>query len=159
MAKFRKGQRCYPLSRDHSLEEAPHSSKTGLEKVRTEDRQEIITSSVDSKIPPTPHAVDKTRDACPPLAPPESDISQCLLRLHSPPHFPFMTGGRYSHPSRQPVIGVLSTELPLPPVFWPIIQQHSSTMGAHTSPVTKNCSLSLQTACPSKAGPHPHLGL
>lgn len=163
-AKFRKGQRCSPLSRDHSLEEAPHSSKTGLEEVRTEDKQEIATSHIDSKIPPPPcppptsHG-DKTRDVCPPLAPSDSDISRCPLRLHSPPRFPFVTGELYSHPPHQPVIGVLSTELALPPVFWPIIQQHSSAMGVHTSPVTKNCSLSLQTACSSKAGPHPHLGL
>lgn len=164
-AKFRKGQRCSLLSRDHSLEEAPHSSKAGPEEVRTEDKQDITASHIDSKIPlpccppPRPPHVDKTRDVCPPLAPVDSDVSRCPLQLHSPPHFPFMTGERYSHPPHQPVVGVLSTELPLPPVFWPIIQQHNSTMGVHLSPVTKNCSLSLQTACSSKAVPHPHLGL
>ncbi|XP_051233426.1 diencephalon/mesencephalon homeobox protein 1-B [Dicentrarchus labrax] len=163
-AKFRKGQRCSPLSRDHGLEEAPHCSKVGQEEVRTKDKEDITTSHTDSNIPPhhcppppPPPHVDKTRDVCPPLAPSDSDVSRCALRLHSPPLFPFMTGERYSHPPHQPVVGVLSTELALPPVFWPIIQQHSSALGVHPSSVTKNCSLSLQTA--SKALSHPHLGL
>lgn len=165
-AKFRKGQRCSPPSRDHSVEEAPHRGKVGHEEVRTEDKQDITTSHIDSNIPPRrcpppppPPHVDKTRDVCPPLAPSDSDISRCPLRLHSPPLFPFMTGECYSHPPRQPVVGALSTELALPPVFWPIIQQHSSALGLPPSSVTKNCSLSLQTACSSKAVPHPHLGL
>ncbi|XP_039984452.1 diencephalon/mesencephalon homeobox protein 1 [Xiphias gladius] len=161
-AKFRKGQKCSPLSRDNSVEETRHRRKVGQEEVRTEDEQDILTSCTDSSIPPRPPPpphVDKSRDVCPPLAPSDSDISRCPLRLHSPPLFPFMTGERYSHPPHQPVVGVLSTELALPPVFWPIIQQHSSALGAPPSPVAKNCSLSLQTAGSSKAVPHPHLGL
>ncbi|XP_059197672.1 distal-less-like protein DLX-3 [Centropristis striata] len=161
-AKFRKGQRCSPFSRDHSLEEAPHRSAAGQEDVRTEDKQDM-TSHSDSHVPPPHHCppphVDKTRDVCPPLTPADSDISRCALHLHSPPLFPFMTGERYSHPPHQPLVGMLSTELALPPVFWPIIQQHSSALGVHPSSVTKNCSLSLQTACSSKVVPHPHLGL
>ncbi|XP_033478482.1 uncharacterized protein dmbx2 [Epinephelus lanceolatus] len=171
-AKFRKGQRCSPLSRDQSLEEAPHHSTVGQEEVRTEDKQDITTSHTDRNLPP-PHCcppppppppslpphVDKTRDICTPLAPSDSDVTRCPLRLHSPPLFPFMTGERYSHPPHQPLVGVLSTDLALPPLFWPIIQQHSSALGVHPSSVTKNCSLSLQTACSSKAVPRPHLGL
>lgn len=157
-AKFRKGQRCSPLSRDHSLEEAPHRSSVGQEEVRTEDKQDAITSHIDRNVPPVP-AVDKSRDVCPPLTSADSDVSRCLLQLHSPPIFPFMTGERYSHPPHQPDVGALSTELTLPPVFWPIIQQHNSTLGIPPSSVTKNCSLYLQTACSSKAVPHPHLGL
>ncbi|XP_070816126.1 diencephalon/mesencephalon homeobox protein 1-B [Chaetodon trifascialis] len=160
-AKFRKGQRCSPLSRDHSLEEAPHRSKAGQEEVRPEDKPDITASHTDSDIPPPrrppPPHVHKMRDARPPLAPSDSDVSQCPLRLHSPPLFPFMTGERYSHPPHQPVVGVLSTELALPPLFWPIIQQHGSAQGVHPSSVTKNCSLSLQTAYPNKTVPH--LGL
>ncbi|XP_070688336.1 diencephalon/mesencephalon homeobox protein 1-B [Pempheris klunzingeri] len=156
-AKFRKGQRCSPLSRDHNLEEAPHHSKVGQEEVRTEDKQEVTTSHTDSTVPR--HHVDKTGDVCPPLASSDSDISWCHLRLHSPPLFPFVQGERYSYPPHQPVVGVLSSELALPPVFWPIIQQHSSGLGVPPSSVTKNCSLSLQTACSGKAVPHPHLGL
>ncbi|XP_070765055.1 diencephalon/mesencephalon homeobox protein 1 [Enoplosus armatus] len=166
-AKFRKGQRCSPLPRDHSLEEAPHRSKVGQEEVRAEDKQDIATSHIDSNIhphrcpppPPPPLHMDKTRDVCPPLAHSDFDVSRCPLRLHSPPLFPFMTGERYSHPPHQPLVGVLSTELALPPVFWPIIQQHRSALGVPPLPVTKNCSLSLQTACSNKAVPHPHLGL
>ncbi|XP_040896346.1 diencephalon/mesencephalon homeobox protein 1-B [Toxotes jaculatrix] len=158
-AKFRKGQKCSPLIRDNSLEETPHRWKVGQEEVRPENKHSVIISCTDSDIPPPP-PVDKSRDVCPPLAPSaDSDISRGPLRLQSPPLFPFMTGERYSHPPHQPVVGVLSTELTLPPVFWPIIQQHSSALGVPPSSVTKNCSLSLQTACSSKAVPHPHLGL
>ncbi|XP_037626114.1 diencephalon/mesencephalon homeobox protein 1-B [Sebastes umbrosus] len=151
-AKFRKGQRCSPVSRDSSLEEPPHRSKVGQE----EDKQDIdINIPPLHRCPPPPPHVDKTRDVCPPpLAPSDSDVSRCPLRLHSPPLYPF------SHTPHQSVVGVLSAELALPPVFWPIIQQHgSSALGLHPSSLTKNCSLSLQTACSSKAGPHPHLGL
>ncbi len=161
-AKFRKGQRCSPLSRDHSLEEAPHCSK---EEVGTEDQQDVTASHIDSNTPlqhcppPPPPHVDKIRDVCPPSTPSDSGVSRCPLQLHSPPLFPFMTGERYSQPPHQPLVGVLSTELALPPVFWPVIQQHNSGVGVHSSSVTKNFSLSLQTACSSKAVPHPHLGL
>ncbi|XP_044055116.1 diencephalon/mesencephalon homeobox protein 1 [Siniperca chuatsi] len=163
-AKFRKCQRCSPLSRDHSLEEAPHHSKVGQEEVRTEDKQDFTTPHIDSNIPPRrcsppPPHVDKTRDVCPPLAPSDSDVSRCPLRLHSPPLFPFMTREHYGHPPPQPVVGVLSSELTLPPVFWPIIRQHNSALGVPPSSLSKTCSLSLQTACSSKAVPHPHLGL
>lgn len=165
-AKFRKGQRCSPLSRDHSLEETPHHSKEGQEDVRTEDKQDTAASHMDSNIPPCrcppphpPPRVEKSQDVCPPPVPSDSDVSRCSLRLHSPPLFPFMTGECYSHPPHQPVVGVLSAELALPPVFWPIIQQQSSALGAHPPPIAKNCSLSLQTAFSGKALPHPHLGL
>ncbi|XP_026178684.1 diencephalon/mesencephalon homeobox protein 1-B [Mastacembelus armatus] len=155
-AKFRKGQRCSPLSRDHSLEEAPHHSKAGQEEVRSEDKQNPITSRIDRHVPPP--AVDKSRDVCTTLTPADSDMSHYPIRLHSPPLFPFVTGDCYSHPSHQPVRGALSTKLAFPPVFWPIIQHHSSTLGVPPSSVTKNCSLSLQT-CSSKAVSLPHLGL
>lgn len=154
-AKFRKGQRCSPLSRDQSLEEAPHSSKVGLEDFRPDSKQEVKVT--DSKVPP-PQA-DPIREVCPPLAVVDSDVSRCPLRLHSPPRFSFLPGDRYGHAPRQPVIGVLSAELALPPLFWPIIQHQSSAVGLHPSAVSKNCSLSLQTACTGKAVPHPHLGL
>ncbi|XP_008282997.1 diencephalon/mesencephalon homeobox protein 1-B [Stegastes partitus] len=153
-AKFRKGQRCSPLSKDHSLEEAPYHRKTGQEEARTVDKQDVVTSRADGSIPPLPLPppphVTKSRDS-------DFDASRCPLRLHSPPLFPFMAGERY--PPRQPLVGVLSTELALPPVFWPIIQQHSSALGVPPSSVTKNCSLSIQTACSGKAVRHPHLGL
>uniref|UniRef100_A0A665WRI3 Zgc:101100 n=1 Tax=Echeneis naucrates TaxID=173247 RepID=A0A665WRI3_ECHNA len=94
-------------------------------------------------------------DACPLLAPSDSCISQCSVRLHSPPRYPVMAGERYVH---QPVVGVLSTELTLPQLFWPLQQQHTALRSPPSS-VTKNCSFSLQTACSSKAVPHPHIGL
>ncbi|KAM9848867.1 diencephalon/mesencephalon homeobox protein 1-B [Aulostomus maculatus] len=43
-AKFRKGQRCLPVSRDHSLEVATHRGKVGQE----EDKQDIPTSPTDN---------------------------------------------------------------------------------------------------------------
>ncbi|XP_037324855.2 diencephalon/mesencephalon homeobox protein 1 isoform X1 [Pungitius pungitius] len=149
-AKFRKGQRCSPLPRDQSLEEATHCTMLGRDEVRAEEQRDISTSHTGGNIRPRlfpPPRVDKTRD-----------VSRCPLRLRSPPLFPFMTGERYSHPHHQPGVGVLSNELALP-VFWPIARQHSSTLDVHPPPVTKNGSLSPQTACSSRAVPHPHLGL
>ncbi|XP_063748377.1 diencephalon/mesencephalon homeobox protein 1 isoform X2 [Eleginops maclovinus] len=160
-AKYRKGHRCSPLSRDQNVEEAPHCSMMGQEEARTGDKQDTSTSHTDRNNPALhcclpPPCVDKSRDVCPPLTPTDSDISRCSRHLHSPPLFPFREC--YSQPPHQPLVGVLSTELALPPVFWPILQQHSSALGVHPPSVTKNCSLSLQTACSTKA-PHPHLGL
>ncbi|XP_060890992.1 diencephalon/mesencephalon homeobox protein 1-B isoform X1 [Labrus mixtus] len=147
-AKFRKGQRCSPLSRDHGLEEASHQQKVGQEE-RTEEKEDISKSPADlpphcspTPPPPPPH-VNTTRDICPPLTPSDSDVARFSLCLHSPPLFPFMAGERYSHPPHQPVVGVLSTELPLPPVFWPVIQQHGSGQGVPPLSVRKNCSFSL----------------
>ncbi|CAJ1060937.1 diencephalon/mesencephalon homeobox protein 1-B [Xyrichtys novacula] len=164
-AKFRKGQRCSPLYKDHCVEEASHHSKVGPEE-RTEDKQDISPSSSESNIPP-PHSppppplpphVNKTQDIFPSLAPSDSDVSHFPLQLSPPPLFPFIAGERYSYPQR-PVVGVLSTELALPPVFWPIIQQHSSSLGVPATSVSKNCIFPLQTACSGKAVPHPHPGL
>lgn len=159
-AKFRKGQRCSPLSRDQSLEEAPHGSKVGLEDFRCDNKEEAIASHTESKVPPR-HCEPPTqvREVCPPLAVVDSDVSRCPLRLHSPPCFSFLPGDRYSHTPHQPVVGLLSAELALPPLFWPIVQHQSSAVGLHPPAVSKNCSFSLQTACTSKAVPHPHLGL
>ncbi|XP_072244764.1 diencephalon/mesencephalon homeobox protein 1 [Leuresthes tenuis] len=151
-AKFRKGQRCSPLLRDNSLEEAPLNCKMGQEEVRTQDKQYESMASIESYISPPccplPPHVDKSKDT-------DSETSRRPLRLHSPPLFPFVAGERYGHPPHQPV---LSTEFALPPLFWPIIQQHSSALGIPPS-VAKNCSISLQTACSSKTVCHPHLGL
>nr|XP_020511161.1 diencephalon/mesencephalon homeobox protein 1-B-like [Labrus bergylta] len=54
-AKFRKGQRCSPLSRDHGLEEASHQQKVGQEE-RTEEKDDISKSPADIPPPcsPTP---------------------------------------------------------------------------------------------------------
>lgn len=148
-AKFRKGQRCSPLSRDHSLEDV--LLRTGPEDVRLED----APSHKDNKRP-RPHS--------PPATPPRvgkpcpsADSSRCTLRLSSPTRVTFVSGERPGLPPHQPVLGVLSGELNLPPVFWPIMQQHGSVVGVHPLALTKTCSLSLQTPYPSKA--LPHLGL
>lgn len=156
-AKFRKGQRCSPLSRDRGLEDMLAGSKSGPEEVR---KPEETTPLKDNKTP-RPH--------CPPATPllgvkypdlsSDSDTFQCTLKLRSPTDFGFVPGERYSLPPHQPVMGVLSAELNLPPVFWPILQQQGPVVGVHPLSVTKNCSLSLQTAYSSKAAALPHLGL
>ncbi|KAM8873588.1 uncharacterized protein dmbx2 [Spinachia spinachia] len=149
-AKFRKGQRCSPLPRDQSLEETTNCTTLGQEEVRTEDQKDITTSHTDRNICPRlfpPPRVDKTGDVC---APSDFDVSRCPHRLRSPPLFPFMTGERYSYLHHQPGV---------PPVFWPIIRQHSPTLEVYSPTVTKNCSLSPQTACSSRDVLHPHLAL
>ncbi|XP_058494773.1 diencephalon/mesencephalon homeobox protein 1-B [Solea solea] len=165
-AKFRKDQKCSSLHRDTGVEETPHRRKVGQEEVRSEGQQDVVVTDTDSHVPPSPHPLpplppSHVREPCPPLTPSDSDISRCSLRLRSPPLFPFMTGEHYSHPRHpQPAVGIVSTELGLPHMFWPITQQHSSTLqGLPPASVTKHCSLSLHTACSSKPVPHPHLGL
>lgn len=157
-AKFRKGQRCSPLSRDHSLEEVLVSSKMGPEDVRLEDAAPHKNNKTARPLcpPAAPTRVDKPLDACPSS---DSGASRCTLRLRPAADFTFVSGERFGHPPHPPVLGVLSTELNLPPMFWPVIQQHGSVVGVHPLSVTKNCSLSLQTAYPSKAAGLPHLGL
>ncbi|XP_029988449.1 diencephalon/mesencephalon homeobox protein 1-B [Sphaeramia orbicularis] len=163
-AKFRKGQKCSPLSGDQGLEEAPHrSSKAGQEEVKTEDKRDVTTSCNDSTLdpsPPPPHlpphphpplTTGKSQKLTPPTPHSDSEVSQCRLGLHSPPLFPFVTGDSFTHPPHPPVA--------LPPVFWPFVQQHRSVLGVPPSLVTKNCSLSIQTASSNKAVPFPHLGL
>lgn len=145
-AKYRKGQRCSPLSRDQSVEDAPPHGKKGQE----DDQPDVITSRTDKSIrpPPPPAVVDKSRES-------DSDSSHRPLQLPSPPLFPFME--RFGRPSLAPAVGVLSAELALPPpLFWPFIQlqqQHSATLGIPPSSLNKNCNLSQA----SKALHLPHL--
>lgn len=158
-AKFRKGQRCSPLSRDHSLDEVLVSSRMGPEDVRLEEAP--LHKDNRPPRPPclfaaTPPRGDKSTDACPSS---DSDASRCTLRLRSPTGFTFVSGERFGPPPHQPVMGVLSAELNLPPVFWPAIQQRGAVVGLHALSATKNCSLSFQTAYPSKGVALPHLGL
>ncbi|XP_013862803.1 diencephalon/mesencephalon homeobox protein 1-B [Austrofundulus limnaeus] len=132
-AKFRKGQK---NSGDVSVEEASQSSKVAQEEeVRTEDKQDITTSRSESNIlpplcPPAP-LDDRNKDS-------DSDLSPWPLQLQSPPLCSFVAGERYLPPHH---------ELCHPPLFWPIIQQHSSTWGD-----PKHCSS-------SKVLFHPHIGL
>ncbi|XP_041647312.1 diencephalon/mesencephalon homeobox protein 1 [Cheilinus undulatus] len=138
-AKFRKGQRCSPLSRDPSVEEASPHTKLG-QKDQTEDKHDISTPTTDDNTPPhhsPPPHLHKTQDVCPPLTPSDSDVPRFPLRLQSPPLFPFMAGERYNHPSHQPVVSVLSTDLTLPPLFWPFIQQQGSGLGVPPASVSK----------------------
>ncbi|XP_012736859.2 diencephalon/mesencephalon homeobox protein 1-B [Fundulus heteroclitus] len=152
-AKFRKGQRSSSLLRDPCLDEALQNSKTGPEDGKTEDKQDIITSHAESQVSPcfsppfTPY-VDKNRN-------PSSNVSRFTPSLPSPPLFTFVAAERFCPPPQQQL---LSIERPLPPSFWPLIQQHISTSGDPLS-ATKNGRLSLQTACPSKVEGHPDRGL
>ncbi|XP_076007361.1 diencephalon/mesencephalon homeobox protein 1-B [Genypterus blacodes] len=148
-AKFRKGQR---LSRDYGLDEPTHHGKVGQEEVRPEDKQDITAPCLHSNIPPPlpppcPRLppLDESSNVCVHSASTDSEVSRFPLRLHSPPVFPFVRGEHYRRPPHQPVVGMLSSELPLPHVFWPLVQQHGSALGVLSPSVTKNCSLSLQT--------------
>ncbi|KAM9795985.1 diencephalon/mesencephalon homeobox protein 1-B [Syngnathus typhle] len=146
-AKYRKGQRCV----DKSTEAALHDSKLGEEG----DRQDTDTlpsernSAMGRCLPPTP-VLDKKNDVCS-----RTDchlISRYPMRLPSPPLLSFIPAQSYGHQACQPLFGMLSTELVAPPEFWPFIQQQqqSSGLGAPPSTMTKNCSLSFQTACSNK---------
>ncbi|XP_061681629.1 diencephalon/mesencephalon homeobox protein 1-B isoform X2 [Syngnathoides biaculeatus] len=153
-AKFRKGQRCLPLPKDKNKEEALDDGKLGGEG----ERQDTDASPAESNIAPGPRAPpapvpDKSGDLCP--RPNSHLISGRPLRLPSPPLFPFIPGHSYS----QPLFGMFSTELVSPPEFWPFLRQRGQGLGPPMSAMTKNCSLSLQTACSSKAALYPNSGL
>ncbi|XP_028301477.1 diencephalon/mesencephalon homeobox protein 1-B [Gouania willdenowi] len=142
-AKFRKGQRCSPLSNEPSLE--------GQE-VKTEAKQDFTTSHQDRSPQPPP----------PPPPPPlpqhderKDSGSNTLwgpLRTDPPTSLHHDGGALQCHAS--PAARRTSPELNLPPIFWPFVQQqqqqHSSAL--YPSSLSKNCSLSPQT-------PPPHLGL
>lgn len=147
-AKFRKGQRYSPSSREQSLEES-HPSKAGREEAKSKDK--ITRSPAD--IPPLRDASDAPTPSCRI----DSCLSQSRPRPPSPPIFPFVGGERY-HPPHHQALGMLSAGLHLSPTFWPIMQQHSPALGLALS-VGKNGNLSLQTACSPKAVPLPNLGL
>ncbi|MEQ2302606.1 hypothetical protein AMECASPLE_008354 [Ameca splendens] len=115
-AKFRKGQRSSSLPRDLCLDEALQNSRMGLEEVKAADKQDLIVSHTESQVsscfcPPFTPCVDKNNDF-------NSDVSQFIP---SPSLFSFVAAERFCHPPQQLL---LSTELPLPPLFWPLIQQH-----------------------------------
>ena len=142
-AKFRKGQRCSPLSRDYSLEETPHS-KMGKDEVRrSKDKNDVNkTHNEDDESPPS-HTPAEIKDVPIRSSPTESDISQSHVQLlHSPLPFQFSTGERHKHLPCPQAQQMLSTELSLTPAFWPIIQQHSLALGAFPSSIGKNCTLS-----------------
>ncbi|XP_020355242.1 diencephalon/mesencephalon homeobox protein 1-B-like [Oncorhynchus kisutch] len=145
-AKLRKGQRCSPLRREQSLEE-PHQTKAGGEESTTKD------SKTQSKFAPLWEVSDAPTISCSG----DTIATQVHTRLHYPPVFPFVYGER-NHLPHHHALGMLSAGLHFTPKFWPILQQHSPALGV-APPVGKNCSLSLQTFFPSKAVPHPNLGL
>lgn len=152
-AKFRKGQKCSPLSKDHSLEEAPQRRIMAPEEDKTDIKRDITVScnNDNSNSSPRSSIMDKTHKVFPPLAQTESEI--CHLGLHSPHQFP----GFGHTPPHQPIVGMLTTELALPPMFWPFVQQHRSgpVLGLSPSSITKNCSFSIHSPSSGKA----YLGL
>ncbi|KAJ3598808.1 hypothetical protein NHX12_032772 [Muraenolepis orangiensis] len=157
-AKFRKGQRCTPHSREPGAEEALHYDKAGREEARFSGRQSITKTNTDNTALPLAEA----RDFAARSPHTDSNISRPDLRQHSPPLFPFVAGGgeqyRFVHTGQQ-AVGVLSLEIPLAPAFWPIMHHQHSTAGLGVLPssIGKNYSLSLQTAGSSTVVPHHHL--
>ncbi|KAM4738888.1 homeobox protein otx5-B [Anableps anableps] len=152
-AKFRKGQRSSSLPRDPCLDEALRSSKMAPEEVKTEDKQDVIISHTESQAsprfcPPFSPCVDKNKDW-------NSDASRFAPSLPSSSLLSSVAAERFCHPPQQPL---LSADLPLPPLFWPLIQQHISSSG-NPLPAIKNGSLALQTTCSNKVVSHPDLSL
>uniref|UniRef100_A0A3P9NRN3 Diencephalon/mesencephalon homeobox 2 n=1 Tax=Poecilia reticulata TaxID=8081 RepID=A0A3P9NRN3_POERE len=152
-AKYRKGQRSSSLPRDSCLDETVRSSKKSPEEVKTEDKQDVITSHAESQAssrfcPPFTSTVDKTHDA-------NSDVSRFAPSLPSAPLLSFSAADRFCRPPQQPL---LSAEFPLPPLFWPLIHQHFSTSG-NLSSATKNGSPALQTTCSTKVLGHRNLDI
>ncbi|CAL8306794.1 unnamed protein product [Lota lota] len=154
-AKFRKGQRCAPLSREPCAEEALRHDKARREEGRFRGQRSLTKTNMDKTAP----LLAELRDFAIRSPHTDSNISRADVRQRSPQPFPLVAGGeqyRFGH-SGQQAGGVLSVEIPLPPPFWPIMQQHSMAgLGFLPPPIGKDCSLSLHTGT---AAPLPHLGL
>ncbi|CAL8256391.1 unnamed protein product [Merluccius merluccius] len=178
-AKFRKGQRCAPLSRETGAEEAPPHYEAGREEARFCGQWGVAKATTDNHAAPLPAAEARDFAARSPHTDAGVSRSDFPQRRSPPPLFPFVAGGGEQYRlvrTGQQAVGVLSLEIPLAPAaFWPIMHQHSAAAAAAAAAglggvlpppppppppsAGKNCSLSLQTACSGAAVHHPHLGL
>ncbi|KAL6459289.1 hypothetical protein MHYP_G00327610 [Metynnis hypsauchen] len=147
-AKFRKGQRFAPLPKGRGPEDA-RDSKQAKEEPSDEEKGSISQTQHSSSrdISPSPTSASQEEPA----------HFQPLSRLHSPTALPpFIFGERQQHPVPC-ALGLLSSALPFPPAFLPIIQPHSNA--ADMVPMGKCSGLGLQSACHAKSVAYPRVDL
>ncbi|XP_030640224.1 diencephalon/mesencephalon homeobox protein 1 [Chanos chanos] len=142
-AKFRKGQRIPPYAKEHSLEDQDNKK----------EKEELKTKDKGSKILLEPSSVRDNDDSPTISYPGKTTYTQSNARLHSPAVFPFIFGEHY-HLSHHHTLSTLSSSLPFPSAFLPIMHRHNTV--ADIMPVGKS-SLSLLTAGQTKSAVHPCL--
>ncbi|XP_016327275.1 diencephalon/mesencephalon homeobox protein 1-B-like [Sinocyclocheilus anshuiensis] len=144
-AKFRKGQRFEPLSKEESQ---VHRPATKQRKELVKDQEKGSNSKSQS-----PFRENNT-------IPSSSDSIHLHShpRLHSSAVLPLVTGEHYQQPMPH-ALGLLSAGLPFSPTYLPIMQQQHST-AVNLVPLGKcNMHLMLQSACQSKSLVHHHLDM
>ncbi|KAG9270092.1 diencephalon/mesencephalon homeobox protein 1-B-like [Astyanax mexicanus] len=148
-AKFRKGQRFAPLPKGRGPED-PHDSKQPKKESADEEKGSSSQTQLSSS--------GRDVSASPTRASPEDAAHfQPPSSLHSPTALPpFIFGERQQHPVPG-ALGLLSSALPFPPAFLPIIQPHSNS--ADIMPMGKCSGLGLQSACHTKSVVYPRLDL
>ncbi|XP_051964079.1 diencephalon/mesencephalon homeobox protein 1 [Xyrauchen texanus] len=141
-AKFRKGQRFTPLPKEES--HVPRcASKQRKEAIK--DHEKGSSSNSSSSVRDT--------DANPTISSPTDTFNLFPHpRLHSSAVLPYITGEHYQQPMPQ-TLGLLSTGLPFPSAYLPIMQ-HSSPV--NLVPVGRCSNVMLPSACQSKSMVHHH---
>uniref|UniRef100_A0A8C6V5T7 Zgc:101100 n=1 Tax=Neogobius melanostomus TaxID=47308 RepID=A0A8C6V5T7_9GOBI len=114
-AKFRKGQKSSPLSKEHSLEEVPQQLKIAPEEVKAELKEDTSIPPLNRRHTSPPHS-SIMHNKQKPL--PSLDPEIHHLGLHFPPQF---AGFRHTPPQQQQLVGgMLGAELALPPCCGPL---------------------------------------
>ncbi|XP_041913186.1 diencephalon/mesencephalon homeobox protein 1-B [Alosa sapidissima] len=135
-AKFRKGQKYIPPSKDRGSKETK----------REKDTTGIIHA--DSKGPNHPSPIRSLSGSAATFCSRDSLVTQSQPRLHSPPVFPFVG----EHPIPHHTLGML-IGLQYPPNQWPLIQQHNHAMDIGPG---KNYSLPSEIASHNKVVVRPN---
>ncbi|XP_016415296.1 diencephalon/mesencephalon homeobox protein 1-like [Sinocyclocheilus rhinocerous] len=143
-AKYRKGQRFAPLSKEESQMHRP----------ATKQRKELVKNQKKGSNSKSQSSIRENN-----TIPSSSDSIHLHShpRLHSSAVLPFITGEHYQQPMPH-ALGLLSAGLPFSPTYLPIIQQQHST-AVNLVPLGKCNNLMLQSACQSKSMVDHHLDM
>ncbi|XP_026124550.1 diencephalon/mesencephalon homeobox protein 1-A-like [Carassius auratus] len=143
-AKFRKGQRFAPLSKEESQVHCP-ATKQRKELVKDQEKGSISKS----------HSPFREHNTIPSSS--DSIHPHSHPRLHSSAVLPFVNVETYQQPLPHG-LGLLSAGLPFSPTYLPVMQQQHST-AVSLMPLGKCNNLMLQSACQSKSLVHHHLDM
>lgn len=143
-AKFRKGQRFAPLSKEECQVHCPATEQW---KELVKDQEKGSNSKSQSSVRENNTIPSST----------DSIHLHSHPRLHSSAVLPFITGEHYQQPMPH-ALGLLSAGLPFSTTYLPLIQQQHST-AVNLVPLGKCNNLMLQSACQSKSMVHHHLDM
>ncbi|XP_052459406.1 diencephalon/mesencephalon homeobox protein 1-B-like [Carassius gibelio] len=143
-AKYRKGQRFAPISKEESQ---MHRPATKQQKELEKNQEKGSNSKSQSSIREN-NTISSSSG---------SIHLHSHPRVHSSAVLPFINGEHYQQPMPH-ALGLLSAGLPFSPTYLPLIQQQHST-AVNLVPLGKCNNLMLQSACRSKSMVHRHLDM